>query len=621
LKEIKYSLDLTFLLCIIYQKYTIIAIKMLSLNDPFLISFFNASLFLIFATFLFFYKFIYPKKNINLVLILLIVSTIPILSIFRMGTFEAGDLRPHTAQLIDFFYNLREGIIVPRWSSNLCAGYGCPIYIIEYTLPYYFGSVFMFLGFSALNSIKLVLALSFIASGLTMYLWAKDEFGRIAGFFASLVYLFTPYHLIDLHFRASVGEVLSFVFMPLLFFFSKKLILKSNLKFLLLLSLTIWALILTHSSTTLVVLPISFGYAFLIWYSNKKRYFKDLIPYFLSLLTGLLISSYYWLPALVEVKYTWWSYFSSVEFRPITDYLFSTSYFGFLYQLNDGRYTPIIGYFQIFFVILGLITILFKKIKGKNFILLSYFLLTSLTLFILMLSITKPLWENAPVLKSFLFSYRLLVPLAFVNSAIGGILITKIKNIKIIGLLCFLVISISILNWANRKMVPELKNPFQSSDAVYSEYFDKTKAVYISRHQSRAGRQEEIFNFPRSESIEIIKGNGKIVNYKRGQEFRNYLIKTSEKSILKENTFYFPGWKVYSNGKEVPINYEASGEENFGKIIFSLEKGEHMIDILYEKTSIERFGRNLSFLTISAIFLITVLNLMKKNRTIDKFKK
>ena len=57
-----------------------------------------------------------------------------------------------------------------------------------------------------------------------MYFWIKDQFGKTAGFVAAIFYLFAPYHLLDLHYRASVGEVLSFVFIPLVFLFARKII-------------------------------------------------------------------------------------------------------------------------------------------------------------------------------------------------------------------------------------------------------------------------------------------------------------------------------------------------------------------------------------------------------------
>jgi len=57
-----------------------------------------------------------------------------------------------------------------------------------------------------------------------MYLWLKTEFNENSAFVGSLFYLFAPYHLEDLHFRVSVGEVLSFAPLPFVFYFSSLLI-------------------------------------------------------------------------------------------------------------------------------------------------------------------------------------------------------------------------------------------------------------------------------------------------------------------------------------------------------------------------------------------------------------
>lgn len=65
---------------------------------------------------------------------------------------------------------------------------------------------------------KIVLFLGMLLSGITMYLFAKkvtDD--KNVGLLASILYMVMPYHLTDMYIRGSLGEFLSFIFIPLVF--------------------------------------------------------------------------------------------------------------------------------------------------------------------------------------------------------------------------------------------------------------------------------------------------------------------------------------------------------------------------------------------------------------------
>src|SRR3989338_5991191 len=117
------------------------------------------------------------KFNKHLVLLLLIIlSIIPVLDLFHPGLPVTHDGQDHVARIANFYQNLREGIIIPRWAGNLNWGYGHPILMFLYPLPSYIVSLFHFLGLSLVDSTKLVFGLAFVASGVTMYLWMKTHF-------------------------------------------------------------------------------------------------------------------------------------------------------------------------------------------------------------------------------------------------------------------------------------------------------------------------------------------------------------------------------------------------------------------------------------------------------------
>src|SRR3989344_538734 len=155
-------------------------------------------------------------KNLPILLVILI-GFIPLFDLFHPGLPLTHDGQDHVARIANFYQNLTEGNIIPRWAGNLNWGYGHPILMFLYPFPSYTASMFHFLGFSLVDSVKIVFGLSFIASGFAMYAWLKEFLGIKAGFVGALLYMFAPYRFVDLYVRGAIGEHVAFVFPPLIF--------------------------------------------------------------------------------------------------------------------------------------------------------------------------------------------------------------------------------------------------------------------------------------------------------------------------------------------------------------------------------------------------------------------
>ena len=63
-----------------------------------------------------------------------------------------------------------------RWVQDMGYGFGFPLFNFYPPLPYLIGQGIRFLGFSFVNTVKITFALSFIVSGVSMYLLAKEFF-------------------------------------------------------------------------------------------------------------------------------------------------------------------------------------------------------------------------------------------------------------------------------------------------------------------------------------------------------------------------------------------------------------------------------------------------------------
>jgi hypothetical protein len=57
--------------------------------------------------------------------------------------------------------------------------------------------------------------------------------------------------------------------------------------------------------------------------------------------------------------------------------------------------------------------------------------------------------------------------------------------------------------------------------------------------------------------------------------------------VVTVNIFYFPGWRVFDNGKEVLT----VGYDNNGKIKFPISAGEHWIKMEFVDTSVHTYSK------------------------------
>ena len=115
----------------------------------------------------------------------------------------------------------------------------------------------------------------------------------------------------------------------------------------------------------------------------------------------------------------------------------------------------------------------------------------------------------------------------------------------------------------------------------------------------------EADDYPIKESKgEIIEGDGKILQRTEKNSWRKYTVKANTDIRMVDNTFYFPGWKVYIDGKNTEIEFQ---DMNYrGIITYRVPKGEHNIYLKFAETKIRKFGNILSILSLIFFLLVYI---------------
>lgn len=568
------------------------------MSDPYKMVFANLILAAIVFAGTFIYLFIYPKKKINLFPLLLIISILPIVSIFRAGDYESGDFNIHIYRIMSFYDSLSEGNIMPSWAGELNATYGNPLFIFNYSLPYYFVSFFHFIGTSFISSMKIYLGLTMYLSGIYMYMWVKKMTNnQLAAFTSAIFYLFNPYHLIDVHFRATLGESTIFSLVPLLLFTITSYIKDKKLIYLVSTALVCQLLFLAHPMIAGIFLIISVFYT--MSQIDIKKNFKEVFVIIVSLFIGALGSIYSWLSFILYSSYIFPNPQSKIFHDTFSNIFYSPWRFGFLFQGHKGELSYLIGYTQVFVIII-VILILIKGWTSKtlrpHFI---FWLLIFFAVLFFMSPLSRIIWQSLPFFQM-LQSHRLLLPIALSTSVLAGYLsisFSRTKNGKIfIYFLLIITIGYTVLNWGHRRLIPKINDAALKKNVWISTIAEGTTAYFLNN------KWADINNFWFSElpnqPLEIIEGEGTMQKLTRTSTKHLYIINAQTPITIKEKTLYYPGWNLKSNNKKITIY---PGER--GIIYAKLPKGLQHLSLFYEDIPPYKAAKIVSVITFFTLII------------------
>ena len=320
------------------------------------------------------------------------------------GIFGAHDLVTfHLKWSKHFADQLWQGDFYPRWLMNMNSGLGGPSFFFYAPIPYYFTGLFKPLfphdtsGWYQLLSSSL---LALIASGVTAYVWLKSLTNQNSAFTASILYMALPYHLtVDFYWRFAFAEYWTFVWLPLIFYFSKKLI--NNVYSIIGFALSYALLIMTHLPTLIIFSPVIISYILLMAGKGERK--KVLIRMAVALLLGIGLSAIYWLPAMLTQEYISMSSIMTGKYFYENLFLFSGPSYD--HEKIFWRYLEVItllmgGIAYCAFLIIRRSPLEAPKIESR------YWIFVAVIALFMTLPLSEPVWDILPVLQRVQFSWR-----------------------------------------------------------------------------------------------------------------------------------------------------------------------------------------------------------------------
>ena len=367
---------------------------------------------------------------------LLGLATIPA-TIFLLpdGYFSSSDGMIHLYRLFELDRAWHEGVLFPRWFPLSGYGYGLPVLNYYPPLTYYLGEVFHLAGAGYIVAIKLTIATGFVLAALAMFLFARDLLGDGAAFVAAIAYAYSPYLLSDAYVRGNLPEMLTMSLLPLaLWVFGSVMLsgakhlsgsesrdsstqkprLRMTVKRVFLAAVVFAAIILTHHLTALLFAALLLAYlAFLFL---LQRDVKQLLLCGIPLALALLLSVFYWAPALEELNLVYVSSASVARFlvsRLVdpADFFAPSLAYTYLPQSDALKYA--FGFPQTLLALFAGVVALAIRFRSRptphaprfTSYVFFFFVLVAFSIF-MTLTLSAPLWYAIPTLRFLQFPWR-----------------------------------------------------------------------------------------------------------------------------------------------------------------------------------------------------------------------
>jgi len=520
------------------------------------------------------------KKTVFFPICILIICFLFLTPLFHRGIHQTHDGENHLSRFAAYYKAFKQLQIPPQWAGDLNYRYGTPVFLFFYPLPGYIGSFIHALGFDFQTSFKIVSAFSFIGVPFAFYLWTSTFLKRENAWFSSLLYGLAPYHFLDLYVRGDIGESISFVCIPLIFWTIEKNRINPTSSTVGLGSIFFALFILSHNILSLIFFPVIMAY--LILRSSFQR--NSLIANLFMIFLGFCISSYFWLPALYESKYINHKIFTGnfylQNFPDFSQLIYSSWGFGSDISKKNSL-SPQIGLVNIVCVIGGIF--IFNKIKNnkKQFI---FWLIVFLLSLYMSTKYSIIIWNKSTLLQQFQFPWRFVALSSFSAAVLGGIFFSTMKKfLKIMLLLALIITSVPFT---------KVQGYISHADQYYLSFPGSTFYHGEATTLWTAGNAS---HYPKS-MYEIIEGQGIIHTIQ--QKYNLHIFSVNAKTDMKivDNTTYFPGWQVLVDLKKASIEFQDPNHR--GLITFLVPSGKHIIQVRFRQTKIHIIGKILSLLGI-----------------------
>ena len=570
------------------------------------------------------------RSPLILLLLLTAFAWVPLLaSGYFMRAHDAG----HSLfWLVEFDAAIRDGFLYPRWAPDHALGYGYPLWIFYAPLAFYVAEFFHLIGFGIAAAMKMTWAVAFILSGVTMYRFARKLWGPGPGLIAGLLYVYAPYHLVNIYVRAALAEFFAFALFPWVLQSFWELLEEGGRRKLAIAGLSFGLVLLTHSVTVIFFPPVLvllvLYWLLLRWRRTGELPWRSTLEALGAGVAGIALAAIFLLPALTEGRYIAQEQWVASAYNFTSQFLHPFQLFnldwGFGHAIagpDDGMPLQI----GLWLIILGLaaLPLLWRHRPPRNAMLGGFLMAAAVSIFFA-LAASLPIWEAFPPLALIQFPFRLLSLVAlFLSLAAAGVVAALLppservssgpstqRTLSPVLLVLGLAIVFASYPYTRPEHTPVTERD-QSSQAVYDFEVKYNMVGHTSFAEAPPSQTPKLAAHLADRPLplaRIIQGEGSVQTLRHGAGSEQVLVNVQSPATLQFFTYYYPGWSATVDGQDTEIRAEGT----YALITLDLPAGEHEVGIRLTNTPLRTVAAIISIL--AAILLVGLLVVRSSRR-------
>ena len=503
--------------------------------------------------------------------IILFFSILVTLPMYLKGIGGGNDMPQHFQFAQTYYEALLNGNFYPSWAYQPNYGYGDVSVRFYPPLTYYCLAFFRILSGNWFDATCLTFLALFFASGVGIYLWAKEWFTAKASLVGALVYIFLPYHLNQIYRASMLAEFAAAAILPFCFLYAARVCQKGRLTDICGLALSFALLILTHLPTTVMASLTLFLYC--LFSLKKTTYFQTIFKLAVSVLISLLLSSFYWVKMVTELNFVK----HNTEAFSTDYYSFKSHFIGLsVISFGDVKAAPTASFLDI--MILVMLGILFSNmllyfVKARET---KYYPITNVAVItIFSLFMTSPLslkvWESIELLQKIQFPWRWMTIITLGTSifAAAGFeafleyFKTQKRFLSLIAL-GFLLVAVPY------NSLKIMDTTFNYPKEYFNGLVERLKSspsfeCWWTVWTKKTDKEIPKFGFPFPELLpEKLVINNRQTEFKTWKATERVIsIKSGEAGQATLATLYYPHWKAVINGQPAEVTSSETGLISF----------------------------------------------------------
>jgi hypothetical protein len=465
-----------------------------------------------------------------------------------------------------------EGNFHPRWFEGFFYGYGYPVLHFYAPLSYYLGALFRLLGAEVSAAFGLVVLLARLGGALGAFLLGRRLFGTPwSGAVTGAAFALLPYQLTEVYVRAALAELLALSLLPWALWAVDRVAGGAGRRAAAVAGLLLAGLVLAHQTTALVTTAAvaAFGAARLV--GAPRRALGWLAA---AGVLGAALSAYFWIGIVADAAHV------TLEaqppgFPPFTGHLFPLerllqSTTAASYAWPEVTQLPRV---EVVLVALGAAAALLTRRATLLFALAAWLLAA-----LLMTELARPLWEAFPTAQLMQYPFRLrMITTAAVALLIGG-LPWRPAAFAALALVAWA----SLATWQPVLTAPEPASFEAGSFARYElvPNFPETGTTVPAQFKPKSAplSQEELKQSRARPDAAEPELAARVGLTGRGPTELRLRAEADEAFRLTLHQFWFPGWRAWVDGLEVPT--APAGER--GLVAVDVPAGSHELRLRWQ---------------------------------------